>query len=147
VNEKIKTALKYGLRVVLCVGEKVRDNDGGYFRTVKEQIQKALKGIPRKRAENILVAYEPVWAIGAHAQHADTPESFVEMSIFIRKVLNELYGKPYAMNTAILYGGSVNEKNTEQFLIHKEVHGFLVGRASLDAQKFKEILTLANILR
>ncbi|MEX0934084.1 MAG: triose-phosphate isomerase [Candidatus Paceibacterota bacterium] len=147
INEKIKLALKYGFRVVLCVGEKVRDRDGEYFRVVKEQLQKDLKGVARGRVENIMIAYEPIWAIGAHAKHADTPENFVEMSIFIRKVLNELYSKQHALGATILYGGSVNDKNAESFLLCRETQGFLIGRASLDGGKFKEILTLAHILR
>lgn len=147
INTKIKTALKYNLRIVLCVGEKVRDTDGEYFSHIRKQIERALKGVARTKIPNIIIAYEPIWAIGSQARRADTPESFIEMSIFIRKVLNERYGKSYAMKTVILYGGSVDEKNAESFLIHREVAGFLVGRASLDSEKFKQILTLANTVR
>lgn len=147
IREKIKRALAYNLQVILCVGEKKRDIDGEYFSFIKGQLERALKGVPKTKIENVIIAYEPIWAIGTQAKRADTPESFVEMSIYIRKILNELYGKTQAMNTTILYGGSVNEKNAESFLLMREVQGFLVGRASLDPQKFKEIIALSGAMR
>jgi len=147
VNTKIKMALKYNMDVILCVGELTRNEDGTHFSYVKNQLEKALKGVPKGKVGNIFVAYEPVWAISGKGKHADSPESFVEMSIFIRKVLNGLYGKTTAMKTQVIYGGSVNERNAENFLMHKETQGFLIGKASLDAVSFKKIMHLAEAFK
>lgn len=144
VNCKVKTALKRGLRVILCVGENKRDEDGKYFSFIADEIKASLVGVSRRFVKQLIIAYEPIWAVGPKATQVDTPEDTVEMVIFIRKILNELFGKSIAMEMPILYGGSSNPKNAEGFLRDGGVSGLLVGRASRDSKKFKDILEIAN---
>lgn len=142
VNEKIKLVLKSGLNVILCVGELERSDHGEHFGFLKDQILNSLKGINKNYLKNILIAYEPVWAIsGNSGNKATTSENIHEMVIFIKKVLSDKYG---AKNTLpkILYGGSVNPKNIEDLMLGGNTDGFLVGAASLDAEKFNYILKI-----
>lgn len=143
VNWKIKAALKSGLMPIVCVGEQVRDENGGYLNELKEQLDAAFAGVPKKFAGQIVIAYEPVWAIGEAAKSSDTPEGFRHQAIFIRKILAPQFGKEAALNIPILYGGSVNTKNAEGFLTEGHADGLLVGRESLRADKFIEILKIA----
>ena len=144
IAKKISMALKVGLTVILCVGEKERDDEGKYLHILEEQIKNSLKGISKKQIDSIVIAYEPVWAIGAKATGVITPEALLETVIFIRKVLSDIYDKKIALSVSILYGGSVDEKNSSAFLKVQGVGGLLVGRASLDAEKFIKILKIAE---
>ena len=144
INQKIKAALKAGLTVVLCVGETVRDDHGVYLETIKEQILVGLAKIPKPMFNKVVVAYEPVWAIGDKAAGADTPEAFVAQKIYIRKILSHLAGAKEAMNVPVLYGGSVSPKNAADFLGLGQADGLLVGRASLRADLFTEIINLTD---
>ncbi len=146
IREKIKVSLEYRLNVILCIGERERDARGQYLSFLKEQIKKCLFKIPGKHMARLIVAYEPIWAVGVKAKSADTPESFFETAIFIRKVLSDLFGKTIAFHVPILYGGSVNEYNAESFLKDGDAAGLLVGRASLDPEEFNEILKIAQNL-
>ncbi|MEA1929798.1 MAG: triose-phosphate isomerase [Patescibacteria group bacterium] len=143
-NLKIKAALKEGLRVIFCVGEKERDQHGFYLKTLKQQLEDGLKGIPRKWLADLVVAYEPVWSVGAKARRVDTPADFVEQAIFIKKVASGFIGNEAARKLPVLYGGSVSPKNASGFLSVGEADGLLVGRASLCADKFSDILRQAN---
>ncbi len=143
VNQKVLSALKAGLTVVLCVGECERDADGEYLKHIASQIKVALKGIQKKDLVKIVIAYEPIWAIGKHALRAASPDDALEVSILIRRVLADLYGKD-ASAVHILYGGSVDAKNAWEFLLKSHIDGLLVGRASLDAKVFIEILKSAD---
>lgn len=144
VNKKVLAALKMGLMVVLCVGEKARDAGSEYFQFIKSQIEAALEKVPKRLLPNVVVAYEPVWAIGAKATSAATPADLVEMAIFIRKTISDMFDRTSAQAIPVLYGGSVDEKNAESFLKEGEADGLLVGRASLDAGKFITILKIAE---
>lgn len=144
VNKKILAALKMGLTVVLCVGEKERDAGSGYFQFIKNQIETALLKVPKRSLINLVIAYEPVWAIGTKATGVATPADLVEMTIFIRKTLSDMFDRTSAQAIPILYGGSVDEKNAESFLKEGEADGLLVGRASLDPKKFITILKIAE---
>ncbi len=144
INQKVKAALKAGLTVVLCVGETVRDDHGVYLETIKEQLLVGLAKVPKPLFGRIVVAYEPVWAIGVNATGADTPEAFVAQKIYIRKVLSHLAGAKEAMNIPVLYGGSVGPKNAADFLGFGQADGLLVGRASLRADLFTEIINIAD---
>lgn len=144
VNKKILATLKMGFSVVLCVGEKERDETGEHFHFIKNQIETALSKVQKRLLANVIIAYEPVWAIGTKATGADTPADFVEITIFIRKTLSDMFGRNSANTISILYGGSVNEKNAESFLKEGEADGLLVGRASLDAEKFITILKISE---
>ena len=140
INEKINNLLKHKLSVILCVGEKDRDHDGRYLSLVEKQIKNCFYGIKKSQLKNIVIAYEPVWAIGKEATREATVEEFVEMRIFIRKVLSDLYDSKTICNVPIIYGGSVNPNNSRDFLERGEADGLLVGRDSLNPKKFAEII-------
>jgi triosephosphate isomerase len=143
VNKKIIEAMRSGLKVILCIGENERDKDAKYFNFLKNQIIESLEGVSKNALKNICIAYEPIWAISSNKGSAITPENLHEMIIFIKRVLSDKYGvstKP----PKILYGGSVNPKNTQGFFTETSIDGLLVGGASLDIKKFGEILKIAD---
>ncbi len=146
INKKIIAALKVGLTVVLCVGEHERDADGEYLKFISAQLRSDLKNIQRRDLEKVVVAYEPIWAIGKNALRAATPEDAHEVTISIKKTLADLSGAP-AGDLAVLYGGSVDAKNAGEFLLKSGVVGLLVGRASLDTDVFMEILKKADSIK
>jgi triosephosphate isomerase (TIM) len=142
VAEKVAAALKAGLKVVLCVGEKVRDEHVMYLDFIKDQIRNSLAKTQRPMLKNLIVAYEPVWAIGKKDNEAMTPGSLHEMTIYIKKILSDLYGQEYGKSTPILYGGSVTVRNAKDIVVGGEVDGLLVGRESLNPSAFGEILKM-----
>lgn len=144
VAKKSKAARAHHITPIICVGEDERDDEGKYLSFIKLQLAESLALIARKDAAALVIAYEPVWAIGEHALRADTPEEFLEIAIFIRKTLADMYGKNTAEKIPVLYGGSVNEKNASGFLEQGKADGLLVGRASLGVKKFGEILAAAD---
>ncbi|MFA5933889.1 MAG: triose-phosphate isomerase [Candidatus Paceibacterota bacterium] len=140
VNKKIKACLKRGLTPIVCVGERVRNDDHQYFDFVKNQITADFAGISKARLSGIIIAYEPIWAIGKNAERVATPEESLEMTIFIKKVLSDLYDPKSAATVKVLYGGSVSYKNAQDFLIHGGIDGLLVGRDSLNSEHFLKII-------
>ena len=144
INKKIKVALGQGLKVILCVGERERDEHGNYLKHLREQLEKAVYRLPRTMAKGLIIAYEPVWAIGVDAKQADTPADFLEQAIFIRKVLSHWCGRTLALELPILYGGSVNSKNAVSFIKEGEANGLLVGHESLRADHWREILKIVD---
>ncbi len=144
VNKKIKKALEDRLMVVLCVGEIVRDEEGAYLSFISDELQESLMKVPKEFFKNVIVAYEPIWAVGAKSKNVDTPADFLEKAIFIRKILSHITEKHIAMKIPILYGGSVNENNCEGFLRDGKADGLLIGRASLDKDSFGAILKIAD---
>lgn len=147
INRKIKAAMKADLKVVLCVGEKERDAHGQYLKVLEAQIKAALAKMPPRLVDKLIIAYEPVWAIGKDATGVETPDGFMHNAIYIRKVLSKVINKKQAMNVPILYGGSADAKNAGSFLVAGEADGLLVGRASLSAKDFGEILKIAESLK
>jgi triosephosphate isomerase len=143
VNKKIKAAIAAGLHPILCVGENKRDIDHEYLNFVKKQVLECLDGISKDSISKIIIAYEPVWAIGSGASPA-TPEEFREMNIFIKKILSDKFGAKNISNIRIIYGGSVDEKNALGFFKDGHADGFLPGRASLNPKKFAEIINVAE---
>ncbi|HEY4515000.1 MAG TPA: triose-phosphate isomerase [Candidatus Paceibacterota bacterium] len=144
VGRKVAAALGEGLNVILCVGEKDRDQGGDYLSEVSAQIHASLASIPRRYFLNLIMVYEPVWAISTHANAVESPEDMLHMSIFIRKTLGGICGKDIAIKIPILYGGSVDEENVAGFIERGGADGALVGRASLSATSFSEIIKRAN---
>lgn len=144
VNKKIAAALLQDLTIVLCIGEVDRDVHGNYFSFLEEELRSALKGIPRISLKYILIAYEPIWAIGKTGREAMRPHEVHETTLFLRKILAQMYDKKSAFAVPILYGGSVEPENTEDLLRDGGVSGFLVGHASLEASSFLPILKTAN---
>ncbi len=147
VNKKVVACLKEGIRVVLCVGESQQDEHGEYTKFIKNEITESLKKVQKKFLDNLIIAYEPIWAIGKSATRVASPEDALEVSILIKKVLADMFNKDVAMKVPILYGGSVNSDNAESFLFEGEMDGLLIGRVSLDAKKFSEILKIANSVK
>lgn len=148
INKKVKSALEEGFKVILCIGEKERDLNGEYLNFLKMQINEGLKGISKKLLVNLLVAYEPVWAISSNTNaKADDPESAMQAAIFIRRELLPLIGNQAARNIPILYGGSVNPENAGGFLERAGMQGLLVGSQSLIPKNFGEILKIANSIK
>jgi len=127
------------------VGERERVKDS-FPTLVRDELKKALKGISRRFASKIIIAYEPVWAVstGKNAR-PDTPQDFFEMSIFIRRVILDIWGKSAAFKIPILYGGSVSSKNAAGFLKVKGAAGLLIGKASLNAREFSKILEAVKL--
>lgn len=146
INVKVKNALSSGLSVILCIGEKVRDTHGDYLNILKTQLELGLAGVKKTQFADIVIAYEPVWAIGKDATGVDTSDNFLHNALFIRKVISGLAGKEAAHAIKILYGGSVNPKNAEGFLGAGKADGLLVGRACLDPKNFGEILRISEVV-
>lgn len=146
INKKIIAAIKSRLTVIFCVGEKERDQDGNYLEYITAQIKSDLKGVSKKDLQKIIIAYEPVWAIGKNALRAASTDDALEVSILIKRTLSNLYKKGWEI-VPILYGGSTNEKNAREFLLHSQIDGLLVGRASLDPKVFGKILKSADTLK
>ena len=144
VRAKLRAAVKAGLSVILCVGEKERDVHGRYLRELEKQLKNSLGNIPVKFTPQLAVAYEPVWAIGKNATGVETPEGFLHNAIFIRKVLSKIIGKKAAMAAPVLYGGSGGVKNADSFLKDGRADGLLIGRESLDPKNFSEIIRIAE---
>lgn len=138
-NQKVLAALRAGLVPILCVGETQPERKAGVTRNVvKSQVEKGLNGVPREDfPDRIVLAYEPVWAIGAG--RPATPEQADEIQGFMRDIIAELYGKESALYTRILYGGSVMPDNIDALMAMPNIDGALVGGASLDPGKFERI--------
>lgn len=144
INQKVKAALKAGLKVVLCVGEKTRietKKSKVVSGVIEEQLQKALSGISTRLVLDILVAYEPIWAIGTGV--ADNPDDVLQASLLIRKVVAKLFSQEKAEKIKVLYGGSVTSKNVASFLAQPNIDGALIGTASLKPEEFSKILKIA----
>ncbi|MEI6660315.1 MAG: triose-phosphate isomerase [bacterium] len=145
VNKKILCALKAGLKPIVCIGENTRDDHGFYLHFIKTQIDECFRGVSKAQLQDITIAYEPIWSISTNPNaKEDTPSDSLEMSIFILKTMSDIFSTSAAKDVRIIYGGSVNEKNAESFLLHGGVSGALVGRASLDAKKFIKIINSAK---
>ena len=139
VNKKVKKSLEFGLNVIVCVGENLEEREKGEHRAVVEkQVRKCLKGVKKEQMDNIIIAYEPRWAIGTGK--TATPAQAQEMHSFIRSLLAMLFNEETAKKTKILYGGSVKPSNIKDLMIEKDIDGALVGGASLDAEKFVQIV-------
>ena len=143
VNLRTKAALAAGMRVILCMGEVKEQRLAGITNEVcAMQIKLDLAGIPAEDMKNIVIAYEPVWAIGTG--RTATPEQAEETCAAIREVLVELYGSEVAEATTIQYGGSMNDANAAELLAKPNVDGGLIGGASLVAKKFTAIVDAAQ---
>ncbi len=144
VAKKIEQAIISKITPVVCIGETERDGDGSYLETIKKQISIGLSSIPKKELTNIIIAYEPVWAIGKSYKESMHPTDVHEMTLFIKKFIGELFGKDISDSITILYGGSVEVENAPELVRLGNIDGFLVGRASLVAEQFAEIVKAVN---
>ena len=136
--EKVNSALEHEMSVIFCIGEELGDRKNEtHFDLVKEQISEGLFHISDEAWKHIIVAYEPVWAIGTG--ETASPEQVQEMHQFIRKTIKENYNDEVAVNVPILYGGSVKPENAKEIFGQKDVDGGLVGGASMNVGSFMEI--------
>lgn len=139
IAEKLKQAFKHQINPIFCVGEKLEEREAGdHFAVVKSQVLNALSYQNKEDLSRLVIAYEPVWAIGTGK--TATPEQAQEIHAFIRKVLNDEFGVEVANNTSILYGGSVNAANADEIFSQPDIDGGLVGGASLKYDDFVQII-------
>jgi len=139
VNRRIKAAFNHGLKVIFCIGETLQEREGKKtFSVVEGQLEGGLKGIGEKEMGQIVLAYEPVWAIGTGK--TATPEQAEEVHRFIRQQLERLYSKRVSELIRIQYGGSVTPENVKGLMDQEDIDGALVGGASLKAESFARIV-------
>ncbi len=145
ISKKALAALEAGIHPIICVGEAIRDTQSIYLETLKNQIKNSLSKIPKKLLGQILVAYEPVWAIGA--KEAMDPATIEEMAIFVKKVISDISDHDSAISTPVLYGGSINFRNAPDVMLRGKVDGLLVGRESVNPPGFIELLKAVDPLK
>jgi triosephosphate isomerase len=139
INRRLKGAVRYGLLTILCIGETLDEREQGHtFRVLEEQLRAGLKTVGQEEMAKIVIAYEPVWAIGTGK--TASKEQAQEAHAFIRGVLGKIYEKSVADQTRILYGGSVKPTNIDELMAQPDIDGALVGGAALDAESFGRII-------
>jgi triosephosphate isomerase len=139
VNKKIKAALNFGLRPIFCLGETLEERENKEtINVVKRQLEGGLLGLKNSDISNLVIAYEPVWAIGTGK--TATPQQAQEVHGFIREFITKRYGETIAQNLLILYGGSVKPANTKELMTEPDIDGMLVGGASLESNSFAQIV-------
>ncbi|MBL5981470.1 triosephosphate isomerase [Petrotoga sp. 8T1HF07.NaAc.6.1] len=142
INKKLKKVLASGLKPILCVGEQLEEREKGLtFNVVERQIKEALYGLTEEESKKIIIAYEPVWAIGTGK--VATPNQAQEVHKFIRDLLKDIFNEEFAKKTTILYGGSIKPNNYLGLFGKPDIDGGLVGGASLT----QEFVELANIMK
>ncbi len=143
VNAKLHAALAAGLSPILCCGESLEQRELGVTQEwIAMQLKAALRGVEAEQIRRVVVAYEPIWAIGTG--HTASPEQAEEVCAQIRTILRKLYGGKLARAAVILYGGSMNDQNAPELLAQPDIDGGLIGGASLDPEKLIRILEAAN---
>ncbi|MDX2186316.1 MAG: triose-phosphate isomerase [Opitutaceae bacterium] len=143
INKKVIAALKNQLKPILCVGETLAEREAGAtLKVVQTQIEAGLEGVSKELATSVVIAYEPVWAIGTGK--VATTEQAQEVHAFIRSLLTKLFTDPVAQKVRILYGGSMKPQNAPELLAQKDIDGGLIGGASLEARSFVELVTAAQ---
>ncbi|HEV8072607.1 MAG TPA: triose-phosphate isomerase [Opitutaceae bacterium] len=142
INKKVLSALKNQLRPILCVGETLAEREAGStLKVVQTQLEACLEGVGKELATNVIVAYEPVWAIGT-GKNA-TADQAQEVHAFIRGLLTKIFGAQPAGRIRILYGGSMKPANAPELLAQKDIDGGLIGGASLEVRSFIELINAA----
>jgi triosephosphate isomerase len=137
--EKVNTALEHEMTIIFCIGEELKDRKKeNHFDVIKSQLSEGLFHLSNDSWENIIIAYEPVWAIGTG--ETASPQQAQEMHKFIRKAIAENYSKPIAEEVPILYGGSVKPDNATAIFSQADVDGGLIGGASLQVESFMKIV-------
>ncbi len=139
VNNKIKAALAHGLTPIVCIGENLEEREAGKaFDVIKDHIENSLKGFTPDEMKKMVIAYEPVWAIGTGK--TATPEQAQEVHAFIRDLLKAMHNEQVAQSIRIQYGGSVKPENAKELIGQKDIDGALVGGAGLKADSFIGII-------
>jgi len=140
ISEKLAHSLTQGLTPILCIGESERDDEGRYLAVIREELTRAIEPLAQKERTEIIIAYEPLWAIGKTASAAIESNDLVEMVLYIRKVLAELLPGKSSSHSYILYGGSVEAGNVRNLAATSGVDGFLVGHESIDPHAFTQLV-------
>jgi len=143
INKKVVAALANQLKPILCVGETLAEREAGStLAVVQRHVEGGLQGVTAEQITNVVIAYEPVWAIGT-GKVATTAQA-QEVHAFIRDLLTKLYGAPLAQKLRILYGGSMKPSNAPELLTEKDIDGGLIGGASLEARSFIDLVKAAE---
>ncbi len=143
VNRKVKALVEAGIAPIMCVGESLALRDSGeYLEFITAQVRAGLAGLDELDMKQVVVAYEPIWAIGTG--RTATPEQAEEVCAAIRSVLAQEFGEPVAEATRVLYGGSMNVGNVESLLAQPDIDGGLIGGASLKADSFRQLVEAAH---
>ena len=146
VNKRLKAVLNHGLTPIVCVGENLSEREGNKtFDVIKNHVEGSLTGLSVEQAKNLVIAYEPVWAIGTGK--TATPEQAQEVHAFIRKLLGQLFNSELANSLRIQYGGSVTPETAAALLSKPDIDGALVGGASLKAPSFAAIVKAAAAVK
>jgi triosephosphate isomerase len=140
VAEKLQRATAQGLTPILCIGEKERDSEAAYLPLLRQQIASALEPLSQKERMSVIIAYEPIWAIGKSSAEAITPPDLEEMVLYIRKVLGSLVPGRANARIPVLYGGSAEAADVRLLASGTGIDGFLVGHASADPVMFTELI-------
>jgi triosephosphate isomerase (TIM) len=143
INLKMNSALKSGLKPILCVGEtKIEKENHETLKIVAKQVREALENVSRAKAEQIIITYEPIWAVGSD----DVPSAneIMGAKLLIKKILVEMFGKKYADLVRIIYGGSVSPVFVKQVCIDSEMEGALIGRESLQPHGFVKVAEIMD---
>ena len=140
VKEKMLGSLSAGFKVILCIGEKERNEHGDHYHEVRKQIEHAIIKLPKKLIKNLVIAYEPVWAIGRPENEAIKPDQLHEITIFIKRLISDILGTKEVVKVKILYGGSVTKNNAKEIFEKGNVDGLLIGRESLKVENFLELI-------
>lgn len=144
INKKLLKTFEDGLTPILCIGESLRDKDGDYIEFIKTQIKECLLDIPKKYLIGMIIAYEPIWAIGKSYRESMTATDIHETTLVIKKIVSEHFGRDIANSLKILYGGSVEPENAGSIIQNGNVDGFLVGHASLVPEDFNKIIQIVK---
>ena len=142
IAKKVLAATVAKLSPIICVGEEIRDVQGNFLSLIEQQVTTALAALPKSRLKDVVIAYEPIWAIGTGA--TATAADVEEMQMFIKKVLTKQFDRAVARSVRVVYGGSVNADNAHELSSGSGVDGFLVGGASLKPVDFGKIVSSAN---
>jgi triosephosphate isomerase len=146
INKKVLAALKNQLRPIFCVGETLAEREAGStLKVVQTQVERGLEGVSKELGASVVVAYEPVWAIGTGK--VATTEQAQEVHAFIRGLLAKLFTDAVGQKVRILYGGSMKPANAPELLAQKDIDGGLIGGASLEARSFVELVTAAAAVK
>lgn len=147
VKRKLERAFDNNIIPILCMGEKERNREGVHLEFLRNQVKECLTSIQKKNLLGLLIAYEPVWAIGKSYKESMNATDVHETTLFIKKSVGEIFGKDVADSIFMLYGGSVEEENALEIIKFGNVDGFLAGHASLAKIEFPKILANSDIKR
>ena len=142
VNLKIRECLAHNIIPIVCIGEKERDENSTYLKILESQITATFSDLSRAEFEHMIIAYEPLWAIGSDSKRSATPAEFETISLFIKKIVYDMTGQNPVGQITIVYGGSID--TIEEAVAYNDIgaHGLLIGRASLDVRMFNKIISV-----